>query len=60
MDSVVHCNGRKAGHHPYGYTGFALDLTDLVHTDGRTENVLAVRVGNQLPSSRWYSGRSTR
>ncbi|MGC9441791.1 glycoside hydrolase family 2 TIM barrel-domain containing protein [Streptomyces sp. WG5] len=56
MDAVVHCNGREAGRHPYGYTGFALDLTDLVHTDGRTENVLAVRVRNRLPSSRWYSG----
>ncbi|TDT42485.1 beta-galactosidase [Streptomyces sp. BK208] len=56
MDSRVHCNGREAGHHPYGYTGFALDLTGLVHTDGRTENVLAVQVRNQLPSSRWYSG----
>ncbi|MGC0387026.1 glycoside hydrolase family 2 TIM barrel-domain containing protein [Streptomyces sp. SAI-129] len=56
MDARVHCNGREVGHHPYGYTGFALDLTDLVHTDGRTENVLAVRVRNQLPSSRWYSG----
>ncbi|MFJ8146687.1 glycoside hydrolase family 2 TIM barrel-domain containing protein [Streptomyces sp. NPDC096048] len=56
MDSRVHCNGREVGRHPYGYTGFALDLTDLVHTDGRTENVLAVQVRNQLPSSRWYSG----
>ncbi|MFE1033081.1 glycoside hydrolase family 2 TIM barrel-domain containing protein [Streptomyces sp. NPDC058807] len=56
MDAVVHCNGREAGRHPYGYTGFALDLTDLVHTDGRTENVLALRVRNRLPSSRWYSG----
>ncbi len=56
MDSRVHCNGREVGRHPYGYTGFALDLTDLVHTDGRTENVLAVQVRNRLPSSRWYSG----
>lgn len=56
MDSSVHCNGKEAGRHPYGYTGFALDLTDLVHTDGTTENVLAVKVQNQLPSSRWYSG----
>ncbi len=56
MDCVVHCNGKEAGRHPYGYTGFALDLTDLVHTDGTTENVLAVKVQNRLPSSRWYSG----
>ncbi|MGW3199385.1 glycoside hydrolase family 2 TIM barrel-domain containing protein [Streptomyces sp. NPDC001118] len=56
MDSHVYCNGTEAGHHPYGYTGFALDLTPLVHTDGSTPNVLAVKVQNQLPSSRWYSG----
>ncbi|MEU7300432.1 glycoside hydrolase family 2 TIM barrel-domain containing protein [Streptomyces sp. NPDC007206] len=56
MDSYVYCNGTQAGRHPYGYTGFSLDLTGLVHTDGTTPNVLAVKVQNQLPSSRWYSG----
>ncbi|MEU3337857.1 glycoside hydrolase family 2 TIM barrel-domain containing protein [Streptomyces sp. NPDC006668] len=56
MDSHVYCNGTQVGRHPYGYTGFALDLTGLVHTDGSTGNVLAVKVQNQLPSSRWYSG----
>ncbi|MFF4835796.1 glycoside hydrolase family 2 TIM barrel-domain containing protein [Streptomyces sp. NPDC001315] len=56
MDSYVYCNGTEVGHHPYGYTGFALDVTDLVHTDGTTENVIAVKVQNRLPSSRWYSG----
>ncbi|MEU3092436.1 glycoside hydrolase family 2 TIM barrel-domain containing protein [Streptomyces massasporeus] len=56
MDSTVYCNGKEAGRHPYGYTGFALDLTDLVHTDGSAENVIAVEVRNRLPSSRWYSG----
>ncbi|MFB7334481.1 glycoside hydrolase family 2 TIM barrel-domain containing protein [Streptomyces adustus] len=56
MDAYVYCNGTEVGRHPYGYTGFALDLTDRVHTDGTTENVLAVKVQNQLPSSRWYSG----
>ncbi|MCX4767051.1 DUF4982 domain-containing protein [Streptomyces sp. NBC_01275] len=56
MDSSVYCNGVEVGRHPYGYTGFALDLTDLLHTDGTTENVLAVKVQNRLPSSRWYSG----
>lgn len=56
MDSSVHCNGQLVGQHPYGYTGFALDLTDLLHTDGTTPNVIAVEVRNRLPSSRWYSG----
>ncbi|WP_234343176.1 glycoside hydrolase family 2 TIM barrel-domain containing protein [Streptomyces fulvoviolaceus] len=56
MDSYIYCNGTEVGRHPYGYTGFALDLTDLLHTDGTTENVIAVKVQNRLPSSRWYSG----
>ncbi|GAB7106296.1 glycoside hydrolase family 2 TIM barrel-domain containing protein [Streptomyces phaeofaciens JCM 4814] len=56
MDSVLHCNGTEVGRHPYGYTGFAFDVTDLLHTDGTTRNVIAVKVQNRLPSSRWYSG----
>ncbi|HEY7486722.1 MAG TPA: glycoside hydrolase family 2 TIM barrel-domain containing protein [Streptosporangiaceae bacterium] len=56
MDSYVYVNGQLAGNHPYGYTGFNIDLTDLAHTDGKTPNVIAVKVQNQLPSSRWYSG----
>ncbi|WP_039940020.1 glycoside hydrolase family 2 TIM barrel-domain containing protein [Streptomyces himastatinicus] len=56
MDAYVYCNGKLVGNHPYGYTGFALDLTDVAHTDGTTPNILAVQVRNQLPSSRWYSG----
>ncbi|RAS70838.1 beta-galactosidase [Lentzea atacamensis] len=53
MDSEVYLNGVLLGRHPYGYTGFAYDLD--AHTDG-TPNVLAVKVRNQVPSSRWYSG----
>ena len=55
MDSTVYLNGQLVAQHPYGYTGFAADLTSLAHTDG-SPNVLAVKVQNQLPSSRWYSG----
>lgn len=56
MDALVHFNGQQVAAHPYGYTGFAVDLTDLAHVDGHTSNTLAVRVRNQIPSSRWYSG----
>lgn len=56
MDASVYCNGEEVGRHPYGYTGFAFDLTGPLHTDGSTANVIAVQVRNQLPSSRWYSG----
>ena len=55
MDSVIYLNGRQVADHPYGYTGFAVDLAGAA-TDGRTPTVLAVQVRNQLPSSRWYSG----
>ncbi|MFE6889578.1 glycoside hydrolase family 2 TIM barrel-domain containing protein [Streptomyces sp. NPDC057694] len=56
MDADVYVNGERVGNHPYGYTGFAHDITDLLHLDGTTANVLAVLVRNRLPSSRWYSG----
>ncbi|MET7845249.1 glycoside hydrolase family 2 TIM barrel-domain containing protein [Streptomyces sp. NPDC005356] len=56
MDANVYVNGDLVGNHPYGYTGFAQDITDLLHADGATSNVLAVEVRNRLPSSRWYSG----
>jgi beta-galactosidase len=55
MDSEVYLNGRLLGSHPYGYTGFSFDMTPYAHTDG-TPDVLAVKVRNQVPSSRWYSG----
>ena len=56
MDSYEYLNGKLLGNHPYGYTGFNMDVTSLAHTDGVTPNVLAVVVQNKLPSSRWYSG----
>lgn len=56
MDSYIYLNGQLLGNHAYGYTGFSFDLTGLVYTDDVTPNVIAVKVQNQLPSSRWYSG----
>ncbi|WP_095984947.1 glycoside hydrolase family 2 TIM barrel-domain containing protein [Cystobacter fuscus] len=56
MDSYVYVNGELVGNHPYGYTAFDVDLSSRVYTDGVTPNVIAVKVQNQLPSSRWYSG----
>lgn len=47
-------NGRLVGEHPYGYTSFAVDLTQYWNFDG--ENLLAVRLENRPESSRWYPG----
>lgn len=55
-NAYVYVNGTQVGEHHYGYTGFALDITDYLTCDGSTENVIAVKAVNQIPSSRWYSG----
>ncbi|WP_082782044.1 Ig-like domain-containing protein, partial [Streptococcus sp. DD10] len=55
MDSQVYVNGQLLGHYPNGYNAFSYDITDYLNKDG-SENVIAVHVVNQQPSSRWYSG----
>ncbi len=55
-DAYMYVNGTYVGENHYGYTAFAFDITDYVVCDGVTENVIAVKVVNTLPTSRWYSG----
>lgn len=55
-DTYVYVNGVYVGENHYGYTSFAFDITDYLTCDGTTENVIAVKVVNTIPSSRWYSG----
>jgi beta-galactosidase len=54
MDSTVWMNGTQVCARPYGFISFECDVTAAAKFDAT--NVLAVRVNNQLPSSRWYSG----
>lgn len=54
MNATVWINGKQLGTHPYGYTSFSYDITD--HVNFGSDNVIAVKVDNQIPSSRWYSG----
>jgi len=53
MNADIWVNGQRAGHHAYGYTPFTLDVSDKVKPG---LNTISVRVDNQQPSSRWYSG----
>ena len=53
-NATVYVNGTEVGMHPYGYTPFSFDITDYVKLN--EENVIAVKVDHQTPSSRWYSG----
>jgi len=54
MNAECWLNGHYLGNHPYGYTSFYYDLSDLINY-GDT-NVLAVKVKNEGENSRWYSG----
>lgn len=56
MHTYVYVNGDYVGENHYGYNSFAFDITDKLICDGATENIIAVKVVHNLPSSRWYSG----
>jgi beta-galactosidase len=55
MNSSVWINGHLLGTRPYGYSTFEYDLTPYIYT-GTATNVIAVKVDNTQPNSRWYSG----
>ena len=55
MNSTVWINGHKLGTRPFGYISFRYDLTPYLKF-GSEKNELLVRVENQQPNSRWYSG----
>lgn len=56
QNAYVYVNGKKAGENHYGYTSFSFDISKYLVCDGLTENVIAVKAVNKIPSSRWYSG----
>jgi len=51
----VWMNGQDLGGRPYGYSSFALDLTQHLRFGGES-NALAVRLTPEDRSSRWYPG----
>src|ERR1700742_1904035 len=55
MNADVWVNGQHVGVHPYGYTAFYYDVTNVLHAAGQS-NTIAVRVRNEGQNSRWYSG----
>ncbi len=54
-DSRVWVNGEYVGRRPYGYVGFAFDISSLLNYDG-SENIIAVRLSPKDLSARWYPG----
>ena len=55
MNATVWCNGVCLGEHPYGYTGFHLDVTPHLRF-GTEPNVIVVKVDASGKSSRWFPG----
>ncbi|EFF41415.1 sugar-binding domain-containing protein [Mycoplasmopsis alligatoris] len=53
-NAEIYINDKKIGEHPYGYTPFAFDLSDYLNYGA--QNVIAIKVNHEFPSSRWYSG----
>ena len=53
-DAYIYINGKFIGEHHYGYSPFIIDISTYIYED--RENLLAIRVENHLPNSRWYSG----
>ncbi len=55
MESEIWVNGTKAAFHPYGYTSFSCDITDLLNPPHQS-NLVAIRVANTGKNTRWYAG----
>ncbi len=55
-DTYVYVNGELIGENHYGYNSFSFEISEYLVCNGTTANIVAVKVENQLPSSRWYSG----
>ncbi|MFT4248064.1 MAG: beta-galactosidase GalA, partial [Pseudomonas sp.] len=53
-DCIVFCNGHVVAHHASGYTGFEVDLSDVLDYGAR--NVIAVRVDATLGEGWFYEG----
>lgn len=52
-DAHVYVNGKLAGHWPYGYNAFRVDITPYMK---RGDNNLVVKLNNLEESNRWYPG----
>ena len=55
-DTYVYVNNKYVGENHYGYNSFSFDITDYIACNGSIVNLIAVKVVNEIPNSRWYSG----
>lgn len=55
MCAEILLNDDYSCQHPYGYTGFSVDLTDYIKY-GEKNTLIVVARNDAAPNSRWYSG----
>ena len=53
--ATVYVNGVKAAYQDYGYTGFYVDVTELLKY-GEDNTILVEAINTDQPNSRWYTG----
>ncbi len=54
--TYVYVNGKYVGENHYGYNSFSFEISEYLINSNTAHNLIAVKVVNDLPSSRWYSG----
>ena len=54
--TYVYVNGQYVGENHYGYNSFSFEISDYLVCSNTALNLIAVKVVNEIPSSRWYSG----
>ena len=54
--TYVYVNGQYVGENHYGYNSFSFEISDYLIYSNTAHNLIAVKVVNDLPNSRWYSG----
>lgn len=52
----VYVNGKYVGENHYGYNSFSFEIADYIICSNTVLNLIAVKVVNEVPSSRWYTG----
>ncbi len=54
--TYVYVNGKFVGENHYGYNSFSFEISDYLTCSNSAHNLIAVKVVNDIPNSRWYSG----
>ena len=54
--AYVYVNGKYVGENHYGYNSFSFEIADYLICSNTVLNLIAVKVVNDVPSSRWYTG----